>query len=195
MFLRTRDAAALACAPWMLCFGISKCRTPLPCNWLDLRQSSFLNRVEASNSSSVEKIRVKDSVWQLSSGWWRGHVAALPFMTRWYELSCLGRPGCPASIPNSGTASDEALLPALTTSTDRADAGTVIEVRGDTTQSADRRKQETRSYCPGTSEPPAWTVQSNAMTYGRGTGVGCGRGVGVPLTPGMPQYCTRSMPM
>jgi hypothetical protein len=38
-------------------------------SWLDLHQSSFLNRVEAFNSSSVDKSSVKDCVLELRSGW------------------------------------------------------------------------------------------------------------------------------
>ena len=38
------------------------------CSWPDLHQSSFLNRVEAFNSSSGQKQR-KRLCWQLLSGW------------------------------------------------------------------------------------------------------------------------------
>ena len=38
-------------------------------SWLDLPQSNFFNRVEAFNSSSVDKSSVKECVWQLLSEW------------------------------------------------------------------------------------------------------------------------------
>jgi hypothetical protein len=87
----------------------SKYRTPPLCNWLDFRQSIFLNSIEACNSSSV-KTRWQTSLPGLShQGPKKANFADWPFTTndenwraRVAEFS--------ASILNSARASDEALL-------------------------------------------------------------------------------------
>ena len=56
IFLKTPDAAAIACAAMKHLLRDIKIQNTSPlCSWFDLHQSSFLNRVEAFNSSSRQK--------------------------------------------------------------------------------------------------------------------------------------------